>query len=139
MSTDELRLHLLTRIAQCVDPLTLATVLHVLNDEAASTDDYRPDSGKGADVSSSELGTTGNADVMLLREDGAQAHARDEPTLQVGEGEALGVRSDGSMVAAGEASVGWDEAVQEVLAGGGYTGEQLLKFIEDRPDVHGNV
>ena len=50
----------------------------------------------------------------------------------VADDEVLGMRPDGTPVTAGEAVGGWDAAVEEVLAGGGLSFEQVTARLRER-------
>ena len=55
-----------------------------------------------------------------------------EGSSLVADNEVLGVRPDGAPVTAEEAVGGWDKAVEEVLAGGGLSFEQVTECLRER-------
>ena len=113
MSTAELKLSLIERIARTDDALLLRTVHEVLEGPAPSeSDDAHP--------------------MMVREEPTAYGEAATNPDGLVGEDEVLGVRPDGTPVTAGEAVGGWDKAVQEVLAGGGKPIDEVIAYWKRR-------
>lgn len=116
MSTPELKLRLIERIARTDDLTTLRTVEHVLEPAA------------GAAAMPSTGGSSG-----VLRDSGSDvAYGNPAADEQTADDAVLGTRPDGTSVVAAEAAKGWNDAVQEVLNGGGHTMEEVLAHIRRR-------
>lgn len=111
--TAELRLSLIARIAECEDPLRLLTVRAVLDEEAERYDDTGARAFADAEVSTGEAPAPRSGGL-------------------VGDDDVIGYRPDGTPVRPREAVKRWDDAVADVLAGNGMTGEEAMARIRAR-------
>ncbi len=116
MTNAELKLSLIERITRTDDPLMLRTLHEVLTPEPYPVaEDHAP---------------------PMVREDAAPLATDAEWAVDtdylVDDDEVIGVRPDGSQVTAGAAVTGWDADVADVLAGGGFTGDEVLAYLRER-------
>ncbi len=125
MSTPDLKLALIAEITRLDDPLLLRTLYAVLQEGDNDEEFQLPPKPATA------MSTGGEA--TMLREDPVTQNVKPAYSLRqlVADDEVIGTRPDGTPVTAGAAVEDWDADVAEVLAGGGYSVDEVLAFLDD--------
>lgn len=139
MTTPQLKLALVQAICETDDELLLRTVAHVLQDELEMLEVVamlHAEEGRKMTLEESQGAGSG---LMTLREPSVKYRASSEASRsrldEVHDDAIIGVRPDGTPVTPASAVGGWDAGVAEVLAGGGFTGEEVLARIQARYDA----